>query len=324
MANFCKFCGKPIEICTCGMSAKSGDAATATEKKMKIGERIGIPNEKEKIKAYERGKKIVPDCILANENEVPIKQYDIARLRTISKIAFAEGRLQVTNQRVIFRSTGLSLLGPQELQYEFAINEIAGVEVRKDYRLGISHVLISILLIFWTAVFAGNLFEKFSASSSFLSGLFALVLFAASLFLCVAFKGKHFLKLFLLAFSGGALSVKAFTTLWLVVPVLTGGFFSLIEGICAIAMLVQLLLTAFVPNLVLEFKTKGASSPIEIRRKESKGIYAFMLNMPKKEYTGYSDVMPGKDAEKAIKELGALINDINILGDRAVNKWEEK
>ena len=72
---------------------------------------------------------------------------------------------------------------------------------------------------------------------------------------------------------------------------------------------------------MVEIKTKGASSPIEIRRKESNGIFAFMFNMPKKEYTGFADVMPGRDTAKAMKELGALINDINMLGDAAIDKW---
>ena len=45
--------------------------------------------------------------------------------------------------------------------------------------------------------------------------------------------------------------------------------------------------------------------------------------MPKKDYTGYSDVMPGKDLEKARKELGAMIDELNKNGDNAVDKWKE-
>ena len=41
------------------------------------------------------------------------------------------------------------------------------------------------------------------------------------------------------------------------------------------------------------------------------------------EYSGFSEVLPGKDADLAIKEIGAIINDIKTLGDFAVEKWQQ-
>ena len=53
---------------------------------------------------YERDVPIVPDCIEPEENEIVVKQYNIAKLRTRIKFMKAEGRLMVTNRRVLFRA----------------------------------------------------------------------------------------------------------------------------------------------------------------------------------------------------------------------------
>jgi len=81
---------------------------------------------------YERGKKIMPECVVpANKIEAPVRQYDLAILRTRLKFMRAEGRLQVTNQRVLFRATGRALTGRTTLQHSFSLSDIAGVEARK-------------------------------------------------------------------------------------------------------------------------------------------------------------------------------------------------
>ena len=90
--------------------------------------RLGLEEPEEAENVYERGMKIVPDCISADEGEIPIRQYVVAKLRTLHKLNWAEGRLQITNKRVIFRAPGHALMGRTVLQHEFAIDEIAGVE----------------------------------------------------------------------------------------------------------------------------------------------------------------------------------------------------
>jgi len=35
-----------------------------------------------------------------------------------------------------------------------------------------------------------------------------------------------------------------------------------------------------------------------------------------------ADILPGKDAERALDELGAMINDIQKYGDYGVEKWK--
>jgi len=107
---------------------------------------IGSP-ERNATDTYERGMKIVPACISANENEIPVKQYNIAVLRNLLKFERAEGRMQVTNKRVIFRAAGRSVGGRTTLQHEFAIDEIAGIEARNNFKFSFMYLIFAILIL---------------------------------------------------------------------------------------------------------------------------------------------------------------------------------
>jgi len=89
--------------------------------------------------------------------------------------------------------------------------------------------------------------------------------------------------------------------------------------LCALAVipftifyLICLVRFCFRPNLVISIKNKMGSGdgPVDIRRKTIKS-----------EATGFSEVMPTEETELAIREIGAIINDIQKLGDHGVKKW---
>ena len=107
---------------------------------------IGSP-EQNATDTYERGRKIVPACIRPVKNEITIKQYNIAVLRNLLKFERAEGRMQVTNKRVIFRAAGRSVGGRTILQHEFAIGEIAGIEAKKNYKFSFLYLIFAVLII---------------------------------------------------------------------------------------------------------------------------------------------------------------------------------
>ena len=86
---------------------------------------------------YEHNVPIVPDCIQPEENEIVVKQYNIARLRTRLKFMKAEGRLMVTNRRVLFRAAGTSLTGNILQEHQFNLDEIGGIEIHKDYKFSL-------------------------------------------------------------------------------------------------------------------------------------------------------------------------------------------
>ena len=89
MAKFCTKCGRPLvdgQPCSCVAPQQNAPAANNTitirtliaKLKNQIGLGDPIMNETD---AFENDKKIVPDCIKANDSEIPVKQYRIATLR---------------------------------------------------------------------------------------------------------------------------------------------------------------------------------------------------------------------------------------------------
>jgi len=73
-------------------------------------------------------------------------------------------------------------------------------------------------------------------------------------------------------------------------------------------------------NLVMIFKTEGASPAIEICRDKNN---LFGPKDIKYEYTGYHEVRPSKDTTSVVCELNAMISDIQTIGDYAIEKWQE-
>jgi len=150
---FCEICGKELkdgQVCGC---AYGRGIRIIESMKNRMG--IGEP-ERNATDAYERGMKIVPDSIRANENEIPVKQYNIAVLRNLLKLEHAEGRLQVTNKRVIFRATGRSIGGRTTLQNEFALDKIVGVEARRNYKFSFLYLIFAVLIMSLSNLIVGG------------------------------------------------------------------------------------------------------------------------------------------------------------------------
>jgi len=143
-----------------------------------IKNRMGIGSpEKNATDTYEREKKIVPECISAIEDETPVKQYNIAVLRNLLKFERAEGRLQITNKRVVFRAAGRSIGGRSTLQHEFAINNIAGIEANNNYKFSVLYLVFAVIIIGvtsfiinWPSSFSG-IMSPFSSRSERISAI---------------------------------------------------------------------------------------------------------------------------------------------------------
>ena len=160
--KFCRNCGTPLgegQVCSCTYSATGGKGFNVEETVRKVDKqaainafaaaknRMGIGDtERNETDVYERGMDIIPDCIAADENEIPVKQYNIAVLRNLLRFERAEGRVQVTNKRVVFRACGRSLAGRTTLQHEFSMAEIAGIEAKRNYKFSFLHLLFAMII----------------------------------------------------------------------------------------------------------------------------------------------------------------------------------
>ena len=282
--------------------------------------RVGLGEpETNDVDYYERNLEIVPQCIDPDSGEMPIKQYDMAVLRTRLILSRAEGRLQVTNKRVIFRATGRSLMGRTTLQHEFAIDEIAGIKLRKDHRFSFLN-LLGVSIVIGLGIYAGiGILHRFYmwGIPTWLIGLLTLMITGIAFVPFFLLYKKFPLKLLLVSLGYGMLVGQQQYLLYY-----ASDFVKKIWGLPVILVGLILLfiswIICWVPNLIVNVETKGTQPAVEIRRKE-----AGILNMFRKpEYTGFAEVLPWKDTELAIIELWAMVSDIQKYGDEAIKQWK--
>lgn len=284
--------------------------------KAKMG--FGEPEPIDK-NAYEDGKNIVPDCVKAVDGETPVKQYDVATLKDrvlCIPYAKAKGRIQVTNKRVIFRAPGRSIAGRSAVQHEFAVNELSGIEARKGHIFRALDFIIGILVVLAGGFVMTSLINAMCGIANGIALPIILTLMFGSAG-CVPFfllKKKWWLKLLCL----GASLVPFYTYGSMLyaygsgyyysngVAVFFGAFFLFLAFIAFILTVGSLFLNAIKPNLVLVFKTKEAGDAVTVRRKR----YS-LYSGAKDELSGYDLVIPAADIDTCIKEINAVISDIN-------------
>ena len=286
--------------------------------------RIGIGDpELNEGDAFETDKRIIPDCVNANEGEIPVKQYEVARLRNrILGIPYARavGRIQVTNKRVIFRAPGRCMAGRTTLQHEFAIDEIAGVEARREYVANFGDLLLGLIVSGVGALVMTVLLNLICRETRDIAWyvLLPLLFCTAGFVPFFLIKKKWLLKVLCL---GG--TCAPFTYFGLMTARADGfaafcGYNMLLLAFIALVLLLFcLFLYAIRPNLVLVIKNKGAHEAIDIKRTK------VSLGGKAEEHTGYMEVLPCDDAERCIREIDAMINDIQKLGDFGIEKWTD-
>ncbi len=321
---YCTRCGKPIaegERCSCQKTGIHFDISSGhafAEQFFGLQEKVRDPKE-----CYERGMKIIPDNVRPDDGEKPIRQYDLCTLRSRIKFMRAEGRLQVTNKRIIFRAKGTSLTGPTILQQEFSISELSGFQINKNTRFSPLDLLLSVLLsifLFWCGqgiarAMVDNSAGAFLGFVSYVLGLAGCVL--------TFLLGKHHLS---------RLSLAALVLPLMLVPAAAliraqgiaaafGSLLTIPAIFCFAQLVVSNFLFSFKPNLDFAVCSKMGSGVIHLRCEP--GGFAGLGAMINAAYVGYNEVLPAKDTDRAINEIGALLSDIQKLGDFAIEKWKE-
>ncbi len=321
MVRYCTKCGKELrngEKCACQSSSNSAFVEKLNEILVRIG--IGKSNE-EKSTLLEQGKIIVPDVVKPNDGEIGIKQFSIATLRSRIKGEYAKGRLLITNKRLIFRAPGFSYKGRIILQHEFAIDEIAGIEVKKTNRISFLNVLLAIVSIAVVAPIFSIIFDGISSQSTALGLISAIVFAVITVVPFFVFKGKWWLKLIAMNCGLGALlgtsGLANISTSSLFFGI-QANITDFIAILFLILWLLNLILVCIVPDLTLIIRTKGATEAITIKRKQ----YATLFKQ-EVDYSGFGEIVPDRDIDIFIKEIGALIDDIQTFGDTAVERWKQ-
>ncbi len=326
---YCTRCGKEImegEKCSCQKAKINWN--TAAQSNNIIGQFFGLDETSRDPKIqYERGMKILPENMTPDEGEIPIRQYNLCTLRSRIKFMRAEGRLQVTNKRILFRAKGTSMTGPTVLQHEFSIAELAGFQINRNFRFSILDLILVLILSGLCAMVGRTL------ATAFLGFKLRVVLEILAYLIGLAaigftnFLGKHYITKACLAGFATSMLAKPATILLTYGKYNDKGLLQVLAVILilpvVIAMLqtlVSVILFSFKPNLDFNICTKMGSGVIHLRC-ESTG-FAGLAPMINAVFTGYNEVLPTEETDLAIREVGAMVSDIQKLGDLAIEKWK--
>ena len=327
--KYCRYCGKETTDGSCDCQAVYGDVNQdmgISEKEpfivgdfkfnttslsgfiSSLRDQTGLSDASTSVNdPFERDVPIVPTCIALEKEEVVVKQYNIAKLRTRLKFMKAEGRLMVTNKRVLFRAAGTSLTGNILQNHQFDLEEIGGVEVHKDYKFSFLNFFGTFLVTNWAVLMIIMLFSNVNNNGMVVTGALLGLLGMAPTF--IVYK-RFWIKLFSAIVGTGSLLYSSQMAS-------SGGIFlSLLLVLSVIVLLFNMMIVCFVPNLMFKLKTKSGANCLVIGSKKS--LFRRDVN---DEYTGFTEVLPFEDTVMVINEIGSLIDDLKKQGNYGIKKW---
>jgi hypothetical protein len=273
-------------------------------------------------------KNLILENITPAEGEAGVRSYHCTYYNSRLLGMKAHGYLEVTNKRVIFQALGESHAGSSIIQSEVPMADISGINSYKGTFFSILHILGALIVSFvvfslipvimtliqysaevqndtWIGIIWGLTILTFIPS--FLlkySSIWRVVLASAS----AAFLSTIAALSFLSDLAGSFLGSRyQGSTGWQVI-VLAG---------LVIYILICIINYARRPTFTLGIGSKGGSStPINISGASGLGIFDVAAG---KALTAE----PAEQAEEMLEELGAVIMDIQSMGDFGINKWKK-
>lgn len=281
------------------------------------------------------GYKLLEQHLTPAERESAVKSYHCTSLASRLLGLKAEGYLTVTNKRVVFHAFGSSYGGESVLQSEMPVEDVSGISFYKGTYFSVFHLLTALFLAWIGSSIIGVLtiaiLGAITASSirrgtlepttiqiiigilGILSGVASFSYAKDSLLRPVlsATAGTFFLILSGASFLTDALS--AFGPL-------TGRASASSIGmslafLAGIVTLLNIFWYSRRPTMSLAIGSKGgATTPIQISGFRG---FGFHNTAALKALTAE----PAEQAESLIEELGALILDVQTIGDLGIQKW---
>lgn len=311
MAYYCVKCGRKLPdgaICPCrirwGAPGQEGGQPARSSVSFQNILRLNDPDYDRNTDYYERGKQIVPDLVAPCENEIPIKQYHIVDIRSRLQGLWAEGRIMVTNKRLLFRASGRSFIGRTRLEQEYELDEISGINISHGVRFSLFDFFNSFLL---AALCGALVFLLLGQEPAWLLPL----LLTAGCIAGMYFLGRKRYRWKLVLSAAGAMSAVKLL-LWAQVGqhTILGGLFTAAMTLLFIAAMIFLFMSGMKPVVSLAVMCK-AGTDVAIGYQS---MQQFRLQTAR-------ELLPTAETEIAIREVGAIINDIQRLGDYGIEKW---
>ncbi len=249
------------------------------------------------------------------EGEINVRAYRCTYYHSRLLGLKATGYLAVTNKRVIFQAIGESSAGPSIIQSEVPIEDISGINSYKGTYFSFGY-LFGAFLVAWFVFSLTSALLMIIAGFGMDYDIFQGMVWVLTVFAAVGsfFVPKELIwRTVLASASAGALSALVGRSFF---DSRSGGLEILVIMGLAIYTLVCVVFYARRPTFSLSVASKGGSStPINISGATGFGIFDVAAG---KALTAE----PAEEAAIMLKELGAVVLDIQTLGDLAINKWK--
>lgn len=250
----------------------------------------------------------------------------------------AEGYLSITNKRVIFYAHGTSFTGQSVMHSEIPIEDVSGINTYKGSYFSITHLLLA----FFASILLGGLIggivgaivtyfvSQFRRTPEFNPAIFTPIILGV-LGIAIIYSGRSYPKdnvrraVFI---ATGASLMAGLGGLGLIAGIVSSllGANQALEAISFIVSLLALFAGIYTLYTIYQYAKRetmsltigskgGSNTPIAITGVSVLGIFntAALRAL---------NAEPALEAEKMIKELGAVINDIQSLGNLGAEKWK--
>ncbi|MEI7847100.1 MAG: zinc ribbon domain-containing protein [Chloroflexota bacterium] len=333
--KFCQKCGSkltPVQTEKTNADMFSGFSTDINEPDV---ETAGHPPA-QKPPAYKKNKSAIKDLLKNNispaEGELTVMSYHCTYYKSRLLGLEASGYLGVTNKRVIFQALGTSNAGSSIIQSEVPIADVSGISSYKGTffsfghmlsALALSTVVASLVSVLLLAVGGGS--QSGSSAMEVLGWIFGILACGGSFMLSRESIWRSVMvniSSACVVLAGGGSFLNNFNAL----SYLMGGSRStgssmlafFIAFLVAIYGLVCVFWYARRPTFSLAINSKGGSStPISISGASGIGIFDVSAGKA-------LAAEPAVDSEPMLKELGAMIMDIQTLGDLGIDKWKSQ
>lgn len=331
--QFCMKCGTSL----------SGVAVTEATQKLPV-EQVVVANQPAALRVDgHKNKDLLEDRITPAEGEVSVRTYYctyyLSRLLGLE----AAGYLGVTNKRVIFQALGTSNAGNSVIQSELPISDVSGISSYKGTFFSFRHLAAAFFASSITGAVVSSLAAiiavaiialivkyrpdvKLNTNSSLTLEAIGWVLGIGALVISFSIARQSLWRTILAATSsagfgvaGGTGLIAGFITSFLVkndTASIRAGlslFFAFVTGIY---ILFCMLWYARRPTFSLAISSKGGSdTPISISSASGLGLFSVSAGKA-------LSAEPAPDAELMLQELGAVILDVQMLGDMGISKWK--
>jgi hypothetical protein len=275
---------------------------------------------------------ILHKTVAPAEGEVSIKTYLCTSFSSFLFGIRADGYLEVTNKRLLFQAMGSGVLkSPSVLHSEVPISEVVGVNIYKGKAFNllrlIGGILLTVFVVALVGVIANLLLSSLEDSPSFYQFLIW-VIFGAAIYFAYYFptgvkggeddmnglaaRDRSFLELLIAASGLAFLFLLAKNSM---------GYYSrmgtakLAVPVCLATLLFILYRFARKPSFSLLIHSRSASNSIV--RITGPSPLGAANSAAAKALTA----KPAKDSLLVLKEVGALVLDIQMLGEFGMEKW---